>query len=94
MDFIIGFLSLRGKIVIMVVVDRLSKYGHFIALPSNFSSETVVSAFVSENIHLHKIHYTIVTGRDLYCMQEFWQELYQLQVYEIGNYYTISPTNG
>ena len=32
MDFIVGLPNCKGKSVIMVIVDRLSKYSHFIAL--------------------------------------------------------------
>lgn len=47
MDFINELPPPQGKAVIMVVVDRLWKYGRFIALSSNFSSDTIASAFVS-----------------------------------------------
>jgi hypothetical protein len=37
MDFIVGLPKLGNKSVIMVVVDRLSKYAHFYALQHPFS---------------------------------------------------------
>jgi len=37
MDFIIGLLKSGNMLVIMVVVDRLSKYAHFCALPHPFT---------------------------------------------------------
>ncbi|KAA3458751.1 Retrotransposable element Tf2 [Gossypium australe] len=86
MDFITGLPPLRAKTVTMEIVDRLSKYDHFIALPSNFSSETVASTFVSEFIHLHGFPSTNVTDRDPRFMREFWQELHRLQ----GTKLTIS----
>jgi len=41
MDFIIGLLKSRNKSVIMVVVDKLSKYTHFCALPHPFTPTLV-----------------------------------------------------
>ena len=37
MDFITGLSKLEMKIVIMMVVDRLTKYAHFCALSHPFS---------------------------------------------------------
>lgn len=41
MDFITGLPNSGGKSVILVVVDRLTKYAHFGALDANFTAETV-----------------------------------------------------
>nr|XP_009593886.1 uncharacterized protein LOC104090486 [Nicotiana tomentosiformis] len=47
MDFIIGLPSSKGKATIMIVVDRLSKYGHFIPLAVTFSAQSVAEAFAT-----------------------------------------------
>lgn len=41
MDFIVGLPKSKSYSVIYVVVDRLSKYGHFIPMKEDFSSTTV-----------------------------------------------------
>ena len=41
MDFITGLPKCEGKSVIMVVVDRLTKYAHFCALSHPFKASTV-----------------------------------------------------
>ncbi|KAJ0430223.1 putative nucleotidyltransferase, Ribonuclease H [Helianthus annuus] len=79
LDFITCLPPSHGKTVIMVVVDRLSKYGHFIALPSSFSSSTVAEAFVNEIVRLHGIPTDIVTDRDPRFMTDFWNDLHRLQ---------------
>ncbi|KAF5763515.1 putative nucleotidyltransferase, Ribonuclease H [Helianthus annuus] len=79
MDFITALPPSHGKTVIMVVVDRLSKYGHFIALPSSFTSSTVASIFVSEIIRLHGVPLNIVSDRDPRFMSDLWKELHRLQ---------------
>lgn len=71
MDFIIGLPLSRGKATIMVVVDCLSKYGHFISLPSDFSSLTVTSAFVTDIIRLHGIPRSIVMDRNPSFIRDF-----------------------
>lgn len=50
MDIITGLPGSKGKSVILTVVDRLSKYAHFIALPSTFTAHLVAAAFASEII--------------------------------------------
>jgi hypothetical protein len=46
MDFITGLPKSEGKSVIMVIVDRLTKYIHFCALSHPFKDSTVAIAFI------------------------------------------------
>ena len=46
MDFIMGLPKSEGKSVIMVVVDRLTKYAHFFALSHPFNASTVTTTFM------------------------------------------------
>ena len=46
MDFITGLPKLDGKSVIMVVVDRLTKYAHLRALSHPFKANTIANAFM------------------------------------------------
>lgn len=63
----------------MVVVDRLSKYGHFMALKSDYSSKSVAEVFMSNVVKLHGMPKSIVSDRDKVFTSRFWQHLFQLQ---------------
>ncbi|KAJ0441335.1 putative nucleotidyltransferase, Ribonuclease H [Helianthus annuus] len=78
LDFITCLPNSHGKTVIMVVIDRLSKYGHFIVLPSSFNSFTVATAFINDIIRLHGVPLSIVSDRDARFMTDFWRELHRL----------------
>lgn len=41
LDFIEGLPHFKGKDTILVMVDHLTKYGHFLALPHPFTAKTV-----------------------------------------------------
>jgi hypothetical protein len=53
MDFITGLPKSEGKSVIMVIVDRLTKYAHFCALSHPFKACTVATAFMETVQKLH-----------------------------------------
>ena len=48
MDFVDGLPSSHGHTVIMVVVNRLTKYAHFIPLKHPYTTLTVDKVFVSQ----------------------------------------------
>lgn len=79
MDFITGLPSSNGNQVIFVVVDRLSKYAHFAALKSNFTSAHVAEKFFDTVVKLHGIPSTIVSDRDRVFTSSFWRNLCRLQ---------------
>ena len=79
MDFIKGLPKSKGMNTILVVVDPLSKYAHFVAMRHPFTAQTVVVAFVKEVVKLHGIPRTITTDRDKVFTSHFWTELFWLQ---------------
>lgn len=79
MDFITGLPLSTGKTAILISVDRLSKYGHFIGLPPNFTSRKVAELFVRKFIRLHGFPDKIITDRDPIFLCEFWLEINKLQ---------------
>lgn len=79
MDFITGLPNSFGLSVIMVVIDRLTKYAHFIPLKADYNSKVVAEAFMSHIVKLHGIPRSIVSDRDRVFTSTFWQHLFKLQ---------------
>lgn len=78
MDFITKLPLAHGKSTIWVIVDRLTKYAHFVALPTQFSAATLAPVFMTEIYRLHGMLKTIVSDRDRVFVSCFWQELFKL----------------
>jgi hypothetical protein len=64
MDFIVGFPQSGNKIVIMVVVDCLSKYSHLCALQHPFTASIVAQVFMDNIFKLHGMLHSIVSDMD------------------------------
>jgi len=79
MDFIVRLPKSCGKDTILVVVDRLSKYGHFIALKHPYSARSIAEVFVKEIVRLHGIRTSIISDRDSTFLSLFWKQLFKLQ---------------
>jgi hypothetical protein len=79
MDFIVGLPKSNNKLVIMVVVDCISKYAHLCALQHPFSTSYVAQLFMDQVFKLHAMPHSIVYDRDPTFTCNFWQELFRLQ---------------
>jgi transposase InsO family protein len=76
MDFIIGLPKSEGFEVILVVVDRLTKYNHFIALRHPYTALTVPNTFLDMVVKLHGV-LSIVSDRDVVFTSKFWRQLFK-----------------
>lgn len=76
MDFIDGLPPSRGNTVIWVVVDRLSKFAHFVALSHPYNASKIAQLYMQ---HIYKVHgfpRAIISDRDPTFTSNFWRELF------------------
>jgi hypothetical protein len=88
MDFIEGLPTSKGKNVILVVVDRLTKYAHFLTLAHPFTSQTVANLFLDNIVKLHGPPQVIVSDRDKIFTSKLWQEM--LTAYKVDLHYSTA----
>nr|KYP53731.1 Retrotransposable element Tf2 [Cajanus cajan]KYP53734.1 Retrotransposable element Tf2 [Cajanus cajan] len=73
-DFICGLSRALGKDTVLVVVDRLSKYAHFLPLSHPFSAHEVAKIFIKEVVQLNGFFEAIVMDMDKLFLSQFWSE--------------------
>jgi hypothetical protein len=73
------YLNQGNKSVIMVVIDRLSKYAHLCALQHPFTASIVAQLFMDHVFNLHGMPHSIVYDQDPTFTRNFWQECFRLQ---------------
>ena len=65
MDFFICFPRTQiGHDAIWVIVDRVTKYAHFLAIHSTFSLDRLAKLYIDEIVKQHGILVNIVLDRD------------------------------
>jgi hypothetical protein len=78
MDFIEGLPKVGGKAIILTVIDRFSKYTHFIALGHPYIASSVARAFFDDVVRLHEFPSSIVSDRDPVFTGHVWRDLFKL----------------
>jgi transposase InsO family protein len=79
MDFVEGLPDSNGKSVILVVVDRLTKYGHFIPLSHPYTAAGVAKVLMEAVFKLHGLPEAIISDRDPVFLSTFWEAFFQMQ---------------
>jgi len=78
MDFIEGLPNSHNKTVILVVIDKFSKYAHFIPMSHPFTVLQVAQVYLNHVYKLHGLPSAIVSDRDRVFTSRLWQELFRL----------------
>lgn len=78
MDFIEGLPRSSRFNCIMVVVDKFSKYSHFVPLSHPFTAMIVAQQFLSHIYKLHGLPLSIISDRDKVFTSALWQKLFKM----------------
>jgi hypothetical protein len=77
MDFINGLPMSDGKDKILTVVDRLTKYVHFIGMKKTYSTKQIAEIFYKNVYRLHEFPKIIVSDRDAKFKGTFLREFFK-----------------
>ena len=78
MDFIEKLPKSQGYDTILVVIDRFTKFGHFIRLTHPFTAKMVAQNFLDHIYRMHGLPESIITDRDRVFTSVFWKEMFKL----------------
>jgi hypothetical protein len=77
-DFVEG-LPLSGSAnCILVIVDKFTKYAHFVPLKHPFTAYSMAKLFMENVYKLHGLPSTIVLDKDKVFTSHLWKELFAL----------------
>lgn len=91
MDFIEGLPNSQGKEVILVIVDRFTRYAHFIPLSHPYTVMSVAQAFVDNIIRLHGPPKLIIYDRDRIFTSKLWKDIFTALKSELRYNTTYHP---
>jgi transposase InsO family protein len=95
MDFVEGLPKSKNKDTILVVIDKFTKYAHFLPLSHPYTAMSIAQIFHNEVYKLHGLPSTIISDRDKVFTSSLWQELFKLSETTLNMSSAYHPqTNG
>jgi hypothetical protein len=83
MDFVEGLPRSQHADCILVIVDKFSKYGHFLPLSHPYTAHSVAHSFLFNVYKIHGLSSVIISDRDLVFTSQFWQQPFRLAGIEL-----------
>ena len=78
MDFIVGLPQTpKGHDSIWVIIDRLTKGAHFIAVRNDYRTEKLIDLYVDNILRLQGAPVSIVFDRGTQYVSKFWKSLHK-----------------
>lgn len=77
MDFIDGLPRSGGVNCILVIVDKFTKFAHFLPLAHPYTASKVALLYMTHIYRLHGFPGEIISDRDPVFTSHFWQELFK-----------------
>jgi transposase InsO family protein len=78
MDFIVGLpKTSKGFDSIWVIVDRLTKFAHFLPVQITYPANRCAKLYVERIVSLHGVPKTIVSDRGTRFVSNFWRHLHE-----------------
>lgn len=78
MDFVEGLPVSGTANSILVVVDKFSKFAHFLPLRHPFTAHQVATVFMDSIYRLHGMPHSIISDRDRIFTSTLWKQLFKL----------------
>lgn len=94
MDSTEGLSKSSGKVVILVVMDKLTRYAHFIALSHPYIAITVAQKLLDFVVKLHGPPLTIILDKDTIFVSQFRKVLLKVMGTEVKLSPTYHPQTG
>jgi transposase InsO family protein len=92
MNFVSGLPKRKGKDVLMVIIVKLTKYCHLVALSHPFKASDIAQVFLDNVYKLHSLPAKIITDRDPVFTSVFWREIMSKLGVELN--FSTSQTDG
>jgi hypothetical protein len=91
LDFVEGVPKSKGFTTVLVVVDKLTKYAHFLPLAHPYIAAQVAQVYIDNVFKLHGMPVAFVSDRDKIFTSQLWRSLFALSKTELCMSTTYHP---